>query len=74
MNYDIMTHGSNCLNSRMLKLGHMLGLKPKDIQALQKKVVNSERRTAPILVVQNPVSSYKDIGGSYYGTISILDF
>jgi len=69
-----MIHASNYKFLRVLELGRMLGLKKKDIQTLQKKVVNNERRTSPMISMQNPVDSYKDPCGPYYGTVSVHDF
>jgi hypothetical protein len=69
-----MMHDSNYKSLRVLELGRMLGLNTKDIQTLQKKVVNNERRTGPTIAMQNPVDSYKEPCGPYYGTVSVHDF
>lgn len=65
--------GSNAIWEAIRQTVNTLGLEEKDINEIQKMMVNKNPAELNTTSPPNPVKTYKQCGG-YYGTISINDF
>lgn len=68
-----MAHINTIMFKEFKRLGLQLGLGVEDIQNIQKKTSKKIVNTKFEPITQ-PINSYKDPWGGYYGTISIKDF